>query len=92
MHGFRRRFPQRLNTPIKIFFIEYDVFVISGVCVGLFIFTHKFIWVLLAFAIPIVFARIQKGKPRGYVRHILYMLGLTRLKGYPMSFEKRFHD
>jgi len=89
MSEYRAKVFQYLHKPYQVLFFEEDELVLFVVLFLLaFVFGGIF-WVLI---IPCIFGyvSIKKRLPRGHLKHVLYVIGLVTLKGYPNFFEDRF--
>lgn len=89
--SFQKDFPQYLNKPIQVLWFELDELTI-------FIFTLTFaliyggvVW-LIFIAIQWLYTRTKRRNARGFLKHVLYMVGLVEMKNYPEYFEKEFHE
>lgn len=91
LSDYQKRFPQYLSKPIQVLWFEMDELII-------FIFTLTFtliyggiMWVVFV-VIQVSYTRSKRKNARGFLKHILYALGLLELKHYPEYFEKEFHE
>lgn len=91
VNGLHKGFPQYLNKPIQVLWFELDELII-------FIFTLTFaliyggvMW-LIFIGIQWFYTRTKRKNARGFLKHILYLLGLAEMKNYPEYFEKEFHE
>jgi hypothetical protein len=41
---------------------------------------------------PVIYAKLKKRYPRGFMKHALYFIGFLELRGYPTFFEKEFTE
>jgi len=41
---------------------------------------------------PWFFSNMKKKYPRGFLKHLLYFIGLMEMKGYPSYFEEVFRE
>ncbi|MFH7319279.1 type IV conjugative transfer system protein TraL [Desulfurivibrio sp. D14AmB] len=91
MQNLSRPFPQYLSKPIQVLWFEPDdmVVIMSTFVLGL---VYGGVAWLAVLAGPPLFIHLKKSKPRGYLIHLLYVVGLLRMKGYPAYFEKEFHE
>lgn len=85
----QKPFPQYLSKPIQVLWFELDELVI-------FIFTLTFalvyggvMWILFI-VVQWFYSRTKRKNARGFLKHILYMLGLVEMKNYPEYFVKEF--
>jgi hypothetical protein len=46
-------------------------------------------WLLLI-TVPYIVSKMKKNKPRGFLRHYLYKIGVISFKKVPPYFEKKF--
>jgi len=85
----KKRFPQYLSSPFQVLWFETDELIIAfAFLIFALIFGYLF-WLLL-FVGPYLYTRLKKKYPRGFLRHVLYFIGLIRIKGYPSYFEREF--
>lgn len=87
----RTRFPLYLSRPFQILWFEADEIVIGSI---FYLLTNILtIWFLpLIIFGPYFFKSIKKTRPRGFLKHLFYMLGFAKFKGYPIYFEKDFQE
>lgn len=84
-----KRFPQHLSAPFQVLWFETDEL---GVLVFFFMLAMmfgSFLW-FLVFGGPYIYSRAKRAYPRGFLKHSLYFLGILKMKGYPIFFERRF--
>lgn len=86
-----KNFPQYLGQPLTILWIDLDVFVMGLVMFFLGTVFKGVFW-LFAITIPLAYWWFQRGKPRGYLQHLYYAIGITDLKGYPTYMERDYHE
>jgi type IV conjugative transfer system protein TraL len=87
----KKRFPQYLSSPFQVLWFETDELVIVVVFL-IFALIFGYLFWLLLFVGPYLYTRLKKKYPRGFLRHVLYFIGLIRIKGYPSYFEKEFFE
>jgi type IV conjugative transfer system protein TraL len=87
----KKRFPQYLSSPFQVLWFETDELVIVVVFLIVALIFGYLFWLLL-FVGPYLYTRLKKKYPRGFLRHVLYFIGLIRIKGYPSYFEKEFFE
>ena len=87
----KKRFPQYLTQPFMILSFEPDEQMITLTCVVLGL-TMWGWWLLLPLFVPYLYVKTKKKYPRGFIKHALYMLGLSRFEGYPAFHEKEFME
>lgn len=86
-----KSFPQYLGKPIQVLWFELDELII-------FVFTLTFaliyggiMWIIFI-GVQWFYTRTKRKHAKGFLKHILYMLGLLEMKNYPEYFEKEFHE
>lgn len=85
------RIPQYLHRPYQILFFDAeDVALIMLLFVLAMLFGYVF-WFLL-FVVPYVYMKVKKKYPRGFLKHIIYRLGIISFKGAPSVFERNFRE
>jgi hypothetical protein len=94
------RIPQYLSSPYQALWFEADEIVIIAVAyiivstIGkLFAFNLHglFSWGLLI-GMPYGYIVLKKTKPRGFLMHCLYFIGVKTFKNYPDFFTDHFHE
>lgn len=87
----RLKVPQYLHRPYQVLFFETDELVVLVIMLFLGLCFGGIFWLLM---IPVVFlmVHLKKKHPRGYIKHILYQIGLLTFKNAPTSFENRFNE
>ena len=88
---FTHPFPQYLSKPFQILWFEVDELVIFLFTLTLALIYGKFMWIAFL-AIQYFYTRTKRIKPRGFLKHIFYMLGLLEMKNYPEYLQKEFHE
>ncbi len=85
------RFPLYLSRPFQIIWFEADELLIG---VAFYLLTNIFsIWFLPFIVIgPCYIKSIKSSHPRGFIKHIFYIIGFAKFKGYPIYFEKNFQE
>ena len=89
--GFSRDFPQYLSKPFQVLWFEIDELVIFLFSLTLALIYGKIAWVLFV-VVQFFYIRTKRRKPRGFLKHILYVLGFVSMKNYPEYFEREFHE
>lgn len=84
-------FPQYLSKPIQVLWFETDELILGLFFLVLALVYGKLMWVIF-FASQYFYISTKKRKPRGYLKHLLYMLGLAKMQGYPDYWQKDFHE
>lgn len=86
-----KRFPRYLSAPFQVLWFETDELAIILMCFVLAMLFGSLFWIGL-FAGPYYYGKLKKSYPRGFLKHTLYFIGLSSLKGYPTYFEKEFSE
>jgi type IV conjugative transfer system protein TraL len=84
-----KRFPQYLSSPMQVLWFESDEIGVICVFGTIALIFGGFTW-LLIIAAPWYYSHIKKRYPRGFLRHVLYFVGIVRLDRYPDYFEETF--
>ncbi len=90
-HSFQKRFPQYLSKPIQVLWFELDELIIFIFTLTFALIYGGFMWIVFI-AIQWFYTRTKRKYARGVLKHILYMLGLLKMKNYPEYFEKEFNE
>ena len=88
---FQKSFPQYLSKPIQVLWFELDELIIFVFTLTFALIYGGFMWIIFV-AIQWIYTSTKRKNARGFLKHILYMLGLLELKNYPEYFEKEFHE
>ena len=88
---YSRKFPQHLSRPFQVLFWETDDLAIVFLCMTIALVIGGLTWFLLIIG-PLAFSALKRNRPRGFLRHLLYLSGLLRYKGYPSAFVKNFRE
>jgi type IV conjugative transfer system protein TraL len=86
-----QRFPRYLTAPIQVLWMEADdlAVIAFGYMMGILI---GFVGFSAMVIFPVIYARLKKRYPRGFMKHALYFIGFLELRGYPTFFEKEFTE
>jgi len=85
----KRRFPQYLSSPFQVLWFETDELGIIFLFFTVALIYGGVSWIMLL-AGPWMYSKLKKKYPRGFLRHLLYFMGLVSMKGYPSYFEEEF--
>ena len=88
----RARVPRYLHLPVQILWFDPEDIAI-GFVMYVFALTidRWFMWPLVVL-VPYAFMRLKAGKPRGFLRHLLYVYGFQKLDGYPLPTVTKFEE
>ncbi len=85
------RLPQHLHKPPRVLLMDADeAGMISIFFILAMIFGYIF-WVIL-FVVPYIYAKQKKKYPRGFLKHMLYKVGILNFDGAPSFFENKFRE
>lgn len=90
-NSFTHRFPQYLSKPIQVLWFESDELILFVFTLTLALIYGKIMW-LVFLVTQYFYTRTKRLKPRGFLKHILYMFGLIQMKNYPEYFQREFHE
>ena len=85
------KIPRFLHQPHRLVFLDSDEAGVLFLFLVLAVLFGGVFWILF-FTVPFVLIRKKRKSPRGYVKHLLYHVGLYDFKGAPSVFEKRFSE
>ena len=88
---FRRTFPQYLHRPLQILWFELDEVIIFFACFSATMIYGRWLWLIWPVG-QYAYSRTKRNNPRGFLKHVLYILGFVQMKGYPEYFQKEFHE
>ena len=91
-NSFQKRFPRYLSSPLQIFIFETDE--LGMVFFFLLLsqmFSGWYMYLLLIIA-PWVYKNMKRNHPRGFLRHLLYVVGIVQFKNCPNYFDKTFRE
>ena len=83
--------PHYLHRPLQVLWWEVDEFVIVIISLMLALMFGYVFWVMLVL-VPYGYSKFKKSYPRGFLFHLLWILGLIDFKHYPTYFEKEFRE
>jgi type IV conjugative transfer system protein TraL len=87
----KKEIPQYLHQPIKILWLDLDEVVLINILFMFALIFGNVFWLLLI-VVPYVVSKMKKNKPRGFLRHYLYKIGVIDFKKAPPYFEKKFTE
>ena len=87
------QFPQYLSKPYQVLWFEPDdialiiaAAMIFGVRIG------GWMGWGLVIATPVLYSRLKRNYPRGFIKHIGYFLGFIPFRGCPSYFQTKFFE
>jgi type IV conjugative transfer system protein TraL len=86
-----RKFPQYLSKPFQILWFELDEVLVFFFFLTMALIYGKWLW--LGFVVAqYSYSKTKRNQTRGFLKHMLYVLGLVQLKNYPDYFTQEFHE
>ena len=85
-----RKMPQYLTQPYQLLWFEPDDMTVMTLAYLMAMIFGGWFWWLMMIVLPTAYSRMKRNHPRGFLRHSLYMLGWTKMDGYPQFFEDEF--
>jgi len=85
------RLPQYLHLPMQ--FLWFDTEELT-VIVFFYVFALLFgggFWLAVLIG-PYLYMHVKRNKPRGFLRHLIYVAGFSGMKGYPPPQATQFHE
>lgn len=89
--SFSQQFPQYLSKPIQVLWFETDELILFVFTLTLALIYGKIMW-LIFLVVQYFYTRTKRVKPRGFLKHVFYMLGLIKIRNYPDYFQREFHE
>ncbi len=85
------KMPQHLSAPYQLLWFEPDDISIIMIGYLLSVIFHEMVWFIFLI-IPATYLnrRNKRRYPKGFLKHLLYIIGWSKLKGYPHFFEEEF--
>ena len=90
-HHFSQSFPQYLSKPVQVLWFEPDELILFMFTLTLALIYGKFMW-LVFLVTQFFYSRTKRLKPRGFLKHLLYLIGLIKIQNYPDYFQREFHE
>lgn len=85
------RLPQYLYRPIQLLFFEADDVVAAGIGYLMGFFMGGWFWFAIL-VLPVVYGFAKKGRPRGFLKHMVWAIGWAPMSGYPGFFDGEFFE
>jgi len=86
-----RKFPQYLSRPFQVLWFEVDELAIFLFTLTIALVYGGMAWIAFV-AIQYFYTRTKRSKPRGFLKHVLYVCGFLQMKNYPGYFHQEFHE
>jgi len=86
-----RKFPQYLSKPFQVPWFEVDELVLCLFFLTLALLYGKLMWVVFLVS-QYFYTKTKRSQARGFLKHVLYVFGLIKMKNYPDYFQQEFHE
>lgn len=93
MSAYASGFPQYMSLPIEVLWWEMDQVIIAALSMGGALLSRGgwMVWVI-ALLLNYFYAKLKAHRPRGFIKHVLYVLGFVRMQSYPDYFAQQFSE
>jgi hypothetical protein len=88
----RARLSLLLHLQLQILWFQVEDIAVIAVSYTLWLMLDSWRWIWIVVALPWLVMTIKAEKPRGYLRHVLYGIGLQKLEHYPRPDIEVFHE
>ena len=85
-------FPQYMSSPTQVLWWEVDQLAIAALSFTAALLQGGILTWILFVVVQILYARIKRNRPRGFLQHLIYMFGLSKLNEYPEYFQQEFNE
>jgi len=75
--------PQYLHRPFQFLWFESDELSVVIIFATVALILDSKLWWGIAVAVPMLYMRLKKSYPRGFLKHSLYALGVVQFRSYP---------
>lgn len=91
MSAYSSKFPQYMSLPIEVLWWEMDQVIIAALTLGGALLSRGgwIIWTI-ALLLNYFYSKMKANRPRGFIKHVLYVLGFVKMQCYPEYFEQKF--
>jgi type IV conjugative transfer system protein TraL len=92
MSGHSSDFPQYMSSPTEVLWWELDQVAITMLSFTAALLQGGVLMWIGFLLVNFFYGKTKKNKPRGFMKHMIYMFGLSKLVNYPEYFEQEFHE
>jgi type IV conjugative transfer system protein TraL len=92
MAGYTSDFPQYMSSPTQVLWWELDQVAIAALSFTAAILEGGIVMWIGFFLVNYFYGRTKKNKPRGFMKHAVYMFGFSRVENYPEYFQQEFYE
>ncbi len=85
-------FPQYISSPTQVLWWELDQLAIAALSFTIALLQGGLLMWVAFFLVQFLYARTKQNKPRGFLQHVIYMFGLSKINNYPEYFEQEFNE
>lgn len=83
--------PQYLHLPLQILWFDIEIWSVVVVLYAICMVYGGWLWLILPIGVY-AFIVVKRGKPRGFLRHLLYKAGIYKLDFYPPAHSRDHHE
>jgi hypothetical protein len=83
--------PKWLHRPYQVLFFDSEDLGLIFFCLMLGFLFGGIFWII-GLSVPFLVLKKKSKSPRGYIKHLFYLVGLYRFKGCPSVFEDKFWE
>jgi len=87
----KAKVPQYLHLPVQVLWFDMEEIMVMTLMYIIALIFGGFTWLALV-VVPFAYMQVKRRKPRGFLRHFLYQLGIFSLEGYPQPYSDRFYE
>lgn len=88
----RARVPRYLHLPVQILWFDMEDVGVAGASYALWLALDSWLALPIVVLVPLLFMKVKAGKPRGFLRHLLYRYGFTKMDLYPPPNVTAYHE
>lgn len=92
MAGYISDFPQYMSSPTQVLWWELDQVAIAALSFTAAILQGGIVMWIGFFLVNYFYGRTKKNKPRGFMKHTVYMFGFSKVENYPEYFQQEFNE
>ncbi|MCG2747318.1 MAG: type IV conjugative transfer system protein TraL [Desulfobulbaceae bacterium] len=86
-----KKFPQYLSKPFQVLWFEVDELVLFLFFLTLSLIYGKLMWVVFLVS-QYSYTKTKRSQARGFLKHLLYVFGMVKMKNYPDYFQQEFGE
>ena len=86
-----KKFPQYLSKPFQVLWFEVDELVLFLFFLTLSLLYGKLMWLIFLVS-QYSYTKTKRSQARGFLKHLLYVVGMVKMKNYPDYFQQEFGE